>query len=161
MSINKKYRDITRFFTPIRLVRITSLPIRVTNLVAQFQRVIRYILFNYIPYDCNCYLDNITVSRSETNYSGEELEPRLRRYIIEYIQRIDRILTNIKRSGCIVLAEKSEFYRSSIQIVGYVCTDGGRLLRAKVEKIFIQKVNINVKSIRRFLRIYVYFHIQI
>ena len=161
MPINEKCRDITGFFTPIGLVRITSLPIEATNLVAQFQRVIRYILFDYIPYDYNYYLDNITVSRSETNYSSEELEPRLRRYIVEYIQRIDRILTDIKRSGCIVLAEKSKFCRFSTQIVGYVYIDGRRLPGAKVEKIFIQKVNINVKSIRRFLRIYVYFRIQI
>ena len=44
IKLNKKSKDLTTFHTPIKLLKITTLPQRTTNSVAQFARITTKIL---------------------------------------------------------------------------------------------------------------------
>ncbi|KAF2206129.1 hypothetical protein CERZMDRAFT_54350, partial [Cercospora zeae-maydis SCOH1-5] len=59
------------------------------------------------------FLDNIAIYRLKTKYSNEEVKPRLRRFIVEYIKNLD------------------ELYYKQIKIVGYVTDKYSRYLDIK------------------------------
>ena len=61
-----------------------------------------------------------------TDYSGEELEPRLCCYIVKHIQNIDKVLLNYKLAGAMIAAVKSQWCRAHAVIVGYLCGGLGR-----------------------------------
>ena len=50
----------------------------------------------------------------------------MRRYILEYIIWLDRVLTNLERARCIVLGAKSYFYKDKIIVISYCCNKEGR-----------------------------------
>ncbi|KAF2206108.1 hypothetical protein CERZMDRAFT_54805, partial [Cercospora zeae-maydis SCOH1-5] len=59
-----------------------------------------------IPYATKPFLDDIAICRPKTKYSNEEVKPRLRRFIVEYIKNLDEVLTNLKRVELTVYREK-------------------------------------------------------
>ncbi|KAF2206181.1 hypothetical protein CERZMDRAFT_53767, partial [Cercospora zeae-maydis SCOH1-5] len=63
------------------------------------------------------FLDDIAIRRLKTKYSNKEVKPRLRRFIVEYIKNLDKVLTNLERVGLI--------------IVGYVTNKYSRYLDAE------------------------------
>jgi hypothetical protein len=74
------------------------------------------------------YLDDIGVKGSRTRY-GEEEVPKLsgiRRFILEYIQNLDRVLADVERLGTTILAEKSKFCMAGLKIVRFTCNAEGR-----------------------------------
>ena len=92
MVLAPKYRDITVFITPLRLLRITTLLIRATNLVAQFVRVVIRILNNLFLIIVMPFVDNIRVKGPYTNYSNKEALPRIRQYIYKYILNLNKTI---------------------------------------------------------------------
>ena len=86
----------------------------------------------------------------------------MRRYILEYIIQLDRVLTNLERARYTVLGVKSYFYKDEIIVVGYYYNRKGRYLEElKVAKIVYQKDYKDVMLARAFLRVYIYYQIQI
>jgi len=60
----------------------------------------------------------------------------MRRYILEHIIWLDRVLIDLKRAGCTILGVKSYFYKDKIIVVSYHCNGKGRYLEElKVVKI--------------------------
>lgn len=45
----------------------------------------------------------------------------IRRYIFEYIQNLDQVLTNLKRAEIIISGIKFQFFGAGIKILGYIC----------------------------------------
>jgi len=43
----------------------------------------------------------------------------MRRYILEYIIQLNRVLVDLKQARCIILGVKSYFYKEKIIVVGY------------------------------------------
>src|SRR6266498_1836872 len=72
MTLNPKRRDITAFFTPLGLLRYTTLPIGATNSVAQFVRIINLILEDINLAISMPFLDDVGVKGLYTDYNGEE-----------------------------------------------------------------------------------------
>ena len=60
------------FYTPIGLLRMTTLPQGATNSVAQFVQIVTKILEDIIPKDCLLFLNDIGVKGLTLVYSGEE-----------------------------------------------------------------------------------------
>ena len=52
-------------------------------------------------------------------YNGEKSLLGVRKYILEYIIQLDRVLTDLERARCIILGAKSQFYKDKIIVVGY------------------------------------------
>jgi Reverse transcriptase (RNA-dependent DNA polymerase) len=108
------------------LLRQTILPQGATNSVAQFVCIATKILEELIPHVCCPFVDDIGVKVPRTNYGGEEAAPGIRRFILEHIINLDKVMVNLERAGCTISGEKSQFCMPGIKIVGYACDSEGR-----------------------------------
>ena len=72
MLLYLKSRDLTAFFTPLRLLRNTTLSQGAINSIAQFVRVISLILEDINPKVAMPFLDDVSIKRLYINYNGEE-----------------------------------------------------------------------------------------
>src|ERR1700736_5782067 len=104
---------------------MTTLLQGATNSVAQFVRIVTKILEDLIPKDCLPFLDDIRVKGPLTSYEDREVLPRIRQYVMEHIQSLDRTLIRLERAGC-TIGPKSQFCIDGINIVGFVCGAEGR-----------------------------------
>jgi hypothetical protein len=51
------------------------------------------------------FVDDISVKGPYTNYDREEALPSIQRFILEYIQNLDKTLERIKRAGAFIGAK--------------------------------------------------------
>jgi hypothetical protein len=51
------------------------------------------------------FLDNVGIKGLYTNYDGEEVLPNIQRFILEYIQNLDKTLDRIKRARALISAK--------------------------------------------------------
>jgi len=161
MLLHPSSRDLTAFFTPLGLLRHTTLPQGATNSVAQFVRIMNLVLEDICPGVAMPFLDDIGVKGPYTDYDGEEVLPGIRRYIFEHIQNLDKTLERVERAGGSIGA-KSQFCRNGLNVVGFVCNSEGREPSAdKVVKILNWKEPENTTEAKGFLGLCVYFRIWV
>lgn len=105
VGINGSFRDLRR------LPQERGLPQGATNSVAQFVRVVVKILRDWIPHVALPYQDDVGVKGARTRYNDEEIPklPGVRRFMMEHIQHLDKLLADIERSGTTVAEDKSRF----------------------------------------------------
>jgi hypothetical protein len=65
-------------------------------------------------------MNNINIKGPKTIYNNEEIIPRIRRYILEYIIWIDRVLTDLKRAGYTISKAKSQFYMLRLRVIEFI-----------------------------------------
>lgn len=53
------------------------------------------------------FLVNLEVKRPKTKYNNKEIAWRIRHYILEYIQNLDKVFANLERSTVIIASGKS------------------------------------------------------
>lgn len=136
ITLDRMCRDLTAIMTPLGLYRHTTLVQGATNSVAQFVRVVTKILEDLISDICKAFVDDIGVKGSKTRYNDEEVAPGIRRFVLEHVQNLDRVLVNCELAGTTISGEKSQFCMSGMKIVGFVCdSEGRRPETAKVIKI--------------------------
>lgn len=110
------------------------------------------ILYNLIPSVCRTFLDDICIKGPDTTYGDALIRHGLRRYVVEHIQNIDKVLVNCELAGVTIAVRKSQWCRRSAVVVGYVCgIDGRRSEEAKIIKIKTWKELGNIVELRRFL----------
>ena len=161
VPLAERSRDLTAFSTPLGLVRMTRLPQGATNSVAQFVRVVNKVLKDQIPQRAIPFLDDVGVKGPTTTYNNQELEPGLRRYVVEHLQNLDATLCDLERAGCTIGA-KSQFCMDGIKMVGYICDgDGRRPDSIKISKIIDWPACKNKRDIKSFLGLVVYYRIWI
>jgi hypothetical protein len=161
MLLHPKCRDLTAFFTPLGLLRNTTLPQGATNSVAQFVRIMSLILEDINPEMAKPFVDDVGVKGPYTDYDGEEALPGIRRFILEHIQNLDKTLERIERAGASIGA-KSQFCKDGLNVVGFVCNSRGREPSAdKVIRIMNWNIPENVKEAKGFLGLCVYFRIWV
>jgi hypothetical protein len=106
------------------------------------------------------FLDDIGIKGPKTRYNDEEVEPRIRRFIAEHITNLDLVLADFERSGCTIAAAKSDWLALGIKVVGYVCNiDGRHPSTAKVIKILEWPEPRDVKEVRTFIGVVVYYRL--
>jgi hypothetical protein len=120
-----KSRDLTAFFTPLRLLRNTTLLQGATNSMAQFVRIINLILEDINPEVAKLFIDDVGVKGLYTDYNKEEALPGIRRFILEHIQNLDKTLERIKRAKASI-STKSQFYKDGLNIIGFIYNSKGR-----------------------------------
>ena len=152
---------MTAFFTPLGLLRQTRLPQGATNSVAQFVRIVSKILQDHIPRVCLPFLDDIGVKGPRTRYDDEEVEPGLRRFVVEHLQNLNLVLCDLERAGC-TIGPKSQFCMNGLKLVGYICDSEGRKPdSAKVLKVLDWPPCKDKGEIKVFLGLCVYYRIWI
>jgi hypothetical protein len=162
VDLHPDSRPMTAFWTPLGLVQQCTLPMGTTNSVAQFVRIVTKILRDQIPHRCMPYMDDIAVKGPKSNYGEEEVEPGLRRYIVEHICNIDHVLADMELAGCTASGAKSDWCFPAMGIVGYVVDKEGRHPAGKkVAKIVEWPPCACPKDVRMFLGVCVYYRIWI
>jgi hypothetical protein len=92
-------------------------------------------LENLILYNCILFVDNIEIKRPTTIYNNTEVLPRVRQFVIKYIQILDRILEYIEQARY-TISPKLQFCINRIVKIGFVYRAEGRSPEtAKVIKI--------------------------
>jgi hypothetical protein len=160
VALYKDSRDITAFYTLLGLVRQCTLPIGTTNSVAEFVRVITKICRDHIPEKYIPYLDDVCIKGPKTNYNSKEIEPRIQQYVFKHLSNINAVLTDIKQAGATISGHKSDFCYRSIIVVSYQVNANGRHPnQKKVTKIKTWPACQDVKEVRMFLSICVYYRV--
>ena len=138
LELDKRNRDLTGFISPLELLRNCTIIQGGTNSVAQYCRTMGIVLDNLIGEVCRVFVDNVGVKGPRFNYDNEEALLGVRRFILEALQNVDRVLYNIELAGGTISGPKSQFLVSHIKLVGFICgADGRRPEASKVLKIVL------------------------
>jgi hypothetical protein len=82
------------------------------------------------------FIDDIGIKGPYNDYGGKESLLRIRQFILEHIQNLNKVLEWIKRVGASISGLKSQFYIDRINVVGFIYGVKGRsLISLKVIKI--------------------------
>ena len=142
-------------------MRFTVLQQGGTNNVATFVRIVNKILARCRDIS-RAFLDDVGVDGPRTKYNDELAAPGIRRYVLEHIRNLDRVLCDIEHAGATISGLKSEFCKKQLKAVGFLCDDRGRHpAPGKIAKICQWRECRNVKEIRAFLGICVYYRIWV
>ena len=125
LPLTVQSRDMTAIETEQGLMRFTVLQQGGTNNVATFVRIVNKILFRCRDRS-RAFLDDVGVDGPHTKYNNELAAPGVRRYVLEQIKNVDRVLCDIERSGATISGAKSEFCKDRLKAVGFICDDKGR-----------------------------------
>jgi hypothetical protein len=158
-KLHPSSRDLTTFYTPLGLLRITSLPMGFTNSPAEFQRCMTFILQEEIPDIANVFIDDVAIKGPNSQYLDEEGNPEtipenpgIRRFIWEHAIDVHRILHKVKCAGGTFSGKKAQLCRPNVVILGQKCTPEGRLPDdEKVKKILTWPTPKNIRHVRQFL----------
>jgi len=169
MALAEIYRDLTAFQTPLGLLRMTTLPQGYTNGVQVFDRVMKKILKDQISAkQGKPFINDVGVKPPTRSLfldsSGKPIEvaPGIRRYIVETIISINKVMADIERAGETMSGAKSEFLMEQLKIVAYVCgIDWRSPKETKTRKITNWPPCIDLSDVRVFVRLCVYFRIWI
>jgi len=128
-------RDLTTFQTSFRALRLVTLPMGWTNSVPIFHDDITYILRDEIPKYTLPYIDDVLIRGPKTRYElpGGKVEtldwnPRIRKFMFEHLENINRILQRMKHAGGTFSGPKMTICSDHITIVGFECLYEGRKL---------------------------------
>ena len=142
-------------------MRFTVLQQAGTNNVATFVRIVNKILARCRDIS-RAFLDDVGMDGPRTKYNNELAAPGVRRYVLEYIQNLDRVLCDIERSGATISGMKSEFCKDRLKAVGFIYDDRGRHpVPEKIAKVHEWKACKTPKEIRAFLGLCVYYRVWI
>ena len=121
ITLDKRDRDITVIYTPLRLLCQTTLLQGMLNSVAQFVRIISKILESISPNTARVFLDNIRVKGPKTKYNRTKVSPSLHQYIFEHLINLEKTLWFLELMGATIAAEKSQFIMAGLKIISWVC----------------------------------------
>jgi hypothetical protein len=157
ITLHTSSRDMTAFQTPIGLVRQCTIPMGATNSVATFLRTVMKILEKHFP-DASAFVDDIAVAGPESDYQNEEVMPGVRRYVLEHIKKLDRVICDLERAEATISGTKSFWGVARMEIVGYeVDLDGRYPAEKKLAKIRQWPQPRNVHEVRQFVGICVFY----
>ena len=78
------------------------------------------------------FIDHIAVKLKtksyfrDTNCRTEEVALGIRRFVLEAIISLDKVLADIERAGATISGQKSQFLKVSLKVVAYICGEKGR-----------------------------------
>lgn len=89
----------------------------------------------------------MVVKGPKTKYNNKKVAPRIRCYILKYIQNLNKVFTNLKAADITIAGAKSQFYQAGMKIVGYICNATSHHPNtSKVLKIFDLPKYTNITS---------------
>lgn len=113
------------------------LPFGLKNAPSIFQRAIDDVLREDIGKCCHVYIDDIII------YSADEES---------HLEHIEKILWKLEKSGMRVSKEKSKFFRTEVEFLGFVVSQNGiKTSPDKVNDILNYKLPTTLRALRSFL----------
>lgn len=158
-KLDESSRDLTSFFTPLGLLRLTSLPIGFTNAVPEFQNCTVFILQPEVPNVAAPFMDDLGIKGPPTRYQLSdgtyETIPQnsgIRRFIWEHANDVNRVVHRMKMAGASFSPKKAQMGKEEAEITGQLCTFEGRLpTPTRVTKINKWPSPTNLTEVRGFL----------
>jgi hypothetical protein len=125
-TIDEGSRDYTTFQTPFGVFRLVTLPMGWTNSVPIFHDDVTYILQSEIPDTTIPYIDDVPIRGPATRYiqangSYETIpeNPRIRRFVWEYFQGLNRVVQRMKYCHGTFSGYKATLCASETTVVGH------------------------------------------
>ncbi|KAF5355069.1 hypothetical protein D9756_005757 [Leucocoprinus leucothites] len=151
-------RDLTTFQTPLGTLRLTSIPMGYTNSMQIQHGDLTFLLQDEIPDIAVPFIDDVPVKGPKTRYETRDgfetipENPKIRRFVWEHLQNVNRIIQRIKHAGGTFSASKSRLCTPSAVVVGHLCTYEGRLPdTTRVQKIVDWPPCSDLTEVRGFL----------
>ena len=82
-------------------------------------RVIIKILQDHLS-RCFLFINNIGVKGPKIIYNDKEMTSSIRKYVLEHIQWLDRILADLERADYTISGAKSQFCIADIRVIRYL-----------------------------------------
>ena len=163
VKLHPDSRDLMAFQTSRGLKRPTTMVQGATNSVAAFVRIAKKIVSDWLGTIADVFVDDVGVRGPKTTYGDEISEiPGVRRWVLEHIVNVDKVLADVERAGATVSGEKSQWVQDRVTIVGYECDASGRYPEEKkVEKIIEWAACKNVREVRAFMGVCVYYRLWV
>src|SRR6266498_2637323 len=137
VEVDENSQDIIAFVTLWGLYQFNVMPFRLTNALATFQRLMNYVLHDYLNDFVVVYLDDILV------YSDT---------FDEHINHLRKVFTKLREANLVIKLKKCKFRQRKIKFLGYtIGTDGLRTDPKNIEKIINCPVPTDVTGIRKFM----------
>src|SRR6266498_1999807 len=119
------------------------MPFELTNASATFQRLMNYVLHDYLNNFVVVYLDDILVC-SET--------------FDEHINHLRKVFTKLREANLVIKLKKCKFGQRKIKFLGHtIRTDGLRTDPENIEKIINCLILTDVTGVRKFMRLCNYY----
>ena len=151
--------EITAIETEQWLIWFTELRQGGTNNIATFVRIVKNILVRCRDIS-RAFLDHVGVDGPHTKYNNELAAPAVRRHVLEHITNMDHVPYDIERSGATISGKKSEFCKSPLKAVGFLCDNKSpHQVPGKVIKISQLRDSQNPKEVCAFLGCCVHYSI--
>ncbi|MGQ3285766.1 RNase H-like domain-containing protein [Bosea sp. (in: a-proteobacteria)] len=152
IPLHEDSRDLTALDTPLGLLRMTRLPQGMTNSVAIFQRVMSRVLHRHIGKTTDCFVDDISSHGRDRKKDETIVKPGIRKYVLDHINDVEEILSDLQYAGLTVSCLKSYFGYDQVVILGTICNQFGRIPESgKVEKIRNFPTPVCVTEVRSLL----------
>ena len=105
------------------------------------------------------FLNDVEIKKSKNIFANhEKIAFDIRKKTFEHIQWLNHVLINVERADCIISEKKSQFYCAKIKIVKFVYDENEKHSNiAKIIKIVEWSSYINIKKMREFVKISVYY----
>ena len=157
--VHPQSRDMTAFYSPLGLLRLTCLPMGYTNAPAEFQNCMTFILQDEIPHRAGVFIDDLPVKAPKTWYPDKDGNPEvlkenpgIRRAIWEHAENVNIVMHKIRLAGATFSPKKTEICRPEAVIVGHKCSFQGRHPEdRRINKILDWPVPQNLTELRGFL----------
>ncbi len=143
VEVDKNSQVIIVFVILWKLYQFNVMPFGLTNASATFQRLINYVLHDYLNDFVIVYLDDILV------YSDT---------FEEYINHLRKVFTKLREANLIIKLKKCKFGQRKIKFLGHIIrTDGLQTDPENIEKIINCLVSIDITEVRKFMGLYNYY----
>ncbi len=137
VEVDEDSQDIIAFVISWELYQFNVMPFGLTNAPATFQRLMNYVLYDYLNNFVIVYLNDILV------YSDT---------FDEHINHLKKIFTKLREANLIIKLKKCKFGQRKIKFLGYMIgTDGLRTNPENIEKIINCPVPTDVTGVRKFI----------
>lgn len=133
----EKDRQKTAFNVNNGKYEFLRLPFGLRNAPSIFQRAIDDVLRNWIGKCCYVYIDDIIIYSPDAE---------------SHLRDIDTIITNLNNSGMRISAEKSTFFKTEVEFLGFTVSNLGiKTCQNKVKDILNYKTPETLRALRSFL----------
>src|SRR6266498_76339 len=137
VEVNENSQDITAFVTPWGLYQFNVMPFGLINAPATFQRLMNYILHDYLNDFVVVYLDNILVCSDTFD---------------EYINHLRKVFIKLREANLVIKLKKCKFRQRKIKFLEHIIgTDRLRTDLENIEKIINCPVPTDVTRVRKFM----------
>src|SRR6266540_3979750 len=137
VEVDENSQDITAFVTPWGLYQFNVMLFGLTNAPATFQRLINYVLHDYLNDFVMVYLDDILVCSDTFD---------------NHINHLRKVFIKLREVNLVIKLKKCKFEQRKIKFLGHtIGTDGLRTDLKNIEKIINCPVSTDVTRVRKFM----------